>query len=98
MTEQDDIMLEGKARWLLEGGIDKLDDDERALLLALVSLEADTGRALTADEQAALAEILERTGMDGEEITRAVRHMVEAKPTKTKKLDWSDLKRRLRRQ
>jgi hypothetical protein len=98
MTDQDHLMLEGKARWLLEGGIEKLDEDERALLLALVSLEVGTGRAITADEQAALDQIVERTGMDGEEITRAVKHMVEAKPTKPKKLDWSDLKRRLRRQ
>jgi hypothetical protein len=97
MTDQDNLMLEGKARWLIEGGIDKLDEDERALLLALVSLEVDTGRTLTADEQAALDKIVERTGMDGEEITRAVKQMVEAKPSKPKKLDWSDLKRRLKR-
>lgn len=97
MTDQDNLMLEGKARWLLEGGIDKLDEDERALLLALVSLEVGTGRTLTADEQAALDKIMERTGMDGEEITRAVKQMVEAKPDKPKKLDWSDLKRRLKR-
>lgn len=97
MTDQDNLMLEGKARWLLEGGIDKLDEDERALLLALVSLEVGTGRTPTADEQAALDKIMERTGMDGEEITRAVKQMVEAKPDKPKKLDWSDLKRRLKR-
>ena len=97
MTDQDNLMIEGKAQWLLDGGIEKLDDDERALLLALVSLEADTGRTLTSEEQAALDQIVERTGMDGQDITRAVRHMVEAKPSKGKKLDWSDLKRRFRR-
>jgi len=97
MTDQDNLMVDGKAQWLLEGGIEKLDDDERALLLALVSLEAGTGRTLTNEEQAALDKILERTGMDGEDITRAVKHMVEAKPAKGKKLDWSDLKRRLQR-
>ena len=97
MTDQDNIMIAGKARWLLEGGIEQLDDEERALLLALVSLEADTGRTLTDEEREALEKILARTGMDGEEIAQAVKHMVEAEPSKDPKLDWSDLKERLQR-
>jgi hypothetical protein len=97
MTDQDNVMVAGKARWLLDGGIEKLDDEERALLLALVSLEADTGRTLTQEEQEALDKILTRTGMDGEDISRAVKHMVEAEPTKRQRLDWSELKKRLRR-
>jgi hypothetical protein len=97
MTDQDNVMVTGKARWLLEGGVDELDDEERALLLALISLDADTGRSLTREEQEALDKILARTGMDGEDITRAVKHMVEAKPTKERGLDWSELKRRLQR-
>lgn len=97
MTDEDNLMGKGKARWLLEGGIDKLDDGERALLLALVTLEADTGRTLTDEEQKALDQIVARTGMDGEAIDRAVKQMVEARPKKDPQLDWSDLKKRLRR-
>ena len=97
MTDEDKLMGEGKARWLLEGGIDKLDEEERALLLALVSLEAGTGRNLTEEEQKALDQIITSTGMDGEEIARSVRHMVEAKAATNRKLDWSALKNRLRR-
>jgi hypothetical protein len=97
MADEDRIMAAGKARWLLEGGVDRLDEEERALLLALVSLEADTGRELDKEEKEALDKILERVGVDGEEIARAVRQMVEAEPKKSPKLDWSALKDRLRR-
>ncbi len=97
MTDQDSLMVAGKARWLLEGGIEKLHDEERALLIALVSLEADTGRSLTEEEQQALDKIVARAGVDGEEITRAVKHMVEAKAKSESRLDWSALKSRLRR-
>jgi hypothetical protein len=97
MTDQETVMAAGKARWLLEGGVEKLDEEERALLVALVSLEADTGRALTAEEKEALDQIVARAGVDGEEIARAVKHMVEAETKKEHQLDWSALKARLRR-
>jgi len=97
MTDQETVMAAGKARWLLEGGVDKLDEEERALLLALVSLEADTGRTLNAEEKEALDQIVARVGVNGEEIARAVKHMVEAETKKEHHLDWSALKARLRR-
>jgi hypothetical protein len=97
MTDKDPVIVEGKARWLLEGGIDELDAEERALLLAMVSLEAGTGRELTDEEQKVLDQIMARSGVEGEGITRAVKQMVEAKPKKDPNLDWSDLKKRLKR-
>ncbi len=97
MTEQDTLMVAGKARWLLEGGLDELTANERALLLALASLEADTGRSVTPEEQKALDQMIARAGADGEEITRAVKHMIEAKANTGRLLDWSALKRQLRR-
>ncbi len=97
MTDKESLMVAGKARWLLEGGVDQLSDEERALLLALASLEADMGRPITEEEQAALDKILERVGDEGAEITRAVRHMVKAKAKSSRKLDWSALKKRLKR-
>jgi len=97
MTDQDTLMAAGKARWLLEGGVDQLDDQERALLLALVSLEADTGRDITNEERAAIDKMIESAGMDGKEIARAVKHMVEAQAKTNRRLDWSALKKRFRR-
>ena len=97
MTKQDTLMVAGKARWLLEGGIDELSEGERALLLALARLEADTGREVTEEEKKVLDEIVERSGSDGDDIARAVKHMVEAKATNNRRLDWSALTRRIRR-
>jgi hypothetical protein len=97
MTGQDSLMVSGKARWLLEGGIDELDEGERALLLALANLEAGTGRTVTSEEKEALGHLAERSGKDAEDISRAIKHMVEAETKKTSLLDWSALKRRLQR-
>ena len=97
MAKQDTLMVAGKARWLLEGGIDELSEGERALLLALARLEADTGREVTEEEKKVLDEIIERSGSDGDDIARAVKHMVEAKATSNRRLDWSALTRRIRR-
>jgi hypothetical protein len=97
MTKQDTLMVSGKARWLLEGGIDELSEGERALLLALARLEADTGREVTEEEKKALDEMIERSGSDGDDIARAVKHMVEAKASNNRRLDWSALTRRIRR-
>lgn len=97
MSEKDTLMVAGKARWLLEGGIDELDEGERALLLALANLEADTGRTVTQEEREALDRISERSEADAEEIVQAVKHIVEAKATKNRRLDWSALKRRIQR-
>jgi hypothetical protein len=97
MTDQGRLMSAGKARWLLDGGIEELSEEERALLLAIVSLEVGSGRTLTEEESKALNGILARAGADGAEIAQAVKHMLEAKPNKDARLDWSELKGRLRR-
>ncbi len=97
MAKQDTLMVAGKARWLLEGGIDELSEGERALLLALARLEEDTGREVTEEEKKALDELVERSESDADDIARAVKHMVEAKATNNRRLDWSALKRRIRR-
>ena len=95
--EQDSLMVSGKARWLLEGGLDELDEGERALLLALANLEADTGRTVTQEERQALDRIAERSEQDADDISQAIKHMVEAKAKKERGLDWSGLKRRIQR-
>ena len=81
----------GKARWLLEHA-NKLDEGERALLLAIAELSKDTGHELTEEERAALEKLAAETqGFDPVEIQAAVQKMVEGE-AKRKTLDWpSDL-------
>jgi hypothetical protein len=81
------------ARRLLEGE-QGLTDDERALLLALVGVDAETGRQLDGNERAALDELkAQMEGYDAEELAQAVKHIVTAKPRKGRKLKWPKLKR-----
>jgi hypothetical protein len=86
-------------RRLLEGGGENLTDDERALLLALVGAETETGRALEERERAALNALAERLeGYDAEELARAVKHMVTAESQEDLKTEWPKLERALRKQ
>ena len=79
---------------LLEGGGEDMTDDERALLLALIGVEADS---LDENERAALDKLKEQVeGYDTDELVQAVEHMVTAEPRRTRKLKWPDLKRMLR--
>ena len=87
MTKKESLFVAGKAQWLLENA-PKLTPDERALLLAMVELDVQAGRVLTAEEQAALNALAAQTeGYDSSEIERATKHMVEAEPTR-KVVDW----------
>jgi hypothetical protein len=87
------VLSPGGARRLLEGRED-LTDDERALLLALASVDAEAGRSLDENERAALDELkAQMEGYDAEELAQAVQHMVTAKPRKGHRLKWPALKR-----
>jgi len=66
---------------LRKGGGKKLTDDERALLLALAEVEADS---LSEQEREAL------DALKGQ-------HMVKAEPVEERKLEWPELKKRMRR-
>ncbi len=84
---------EGISRLLAEGGGEDLNDDERALLLALIGAETATGRELSEEERAALDKLKTQVeGYDAEDLTRAVRQMVTAKPRDSRKLKWPKLK------
>ena len=52
--EQDTVFNPGKARWLQDKGKEKLDEGQKALLLALTQLEADLGRELSDEEKQAI--------------------------------------------
>ncbi len=92
------LFAAGKARWLLDN-VDKLDEDQRALLLALAELGKDTGRDLTEDEKAALDKLAAETqGFDASEIQSAVQKMVKAKTKRETGLEWpAGLSRKVKR-
>jgi len=84
-------------RKLLEDGGESLTEDERALLLALLNVDAETGGTLTRKDRAAMDELTVRLkDYDAEELTRAVKHLVTAKPRQDRKLEWPELKRKQR--
>ncbi len=83
---------EGIQRLLAEDGGRDLNDDERALLLALVDADTATGRELTGEEHAALDKLRGQVGdYDASELAQAVRHMVTSKPRESRKLKWPKL-------
>jgi hypothetical protein len=87
------IFHPGGARRLLEGEAD-LTDDERALLLALVSVDTEAGRNLGEKERAALDKLKAQVeGYDADELAQAAKHVVTAKSRADRKLEWPELKR-----
>jgi chitinase len=76
----------------------KLNDDERALLLALIGTDAETGKGFSDEERAAMDELMAQVeGYDATELERAVRHMVTSQPRGDRKLEWPELKKERRR-
>lgn len=85
------------ARKLLEGGMEELSDDERALLLAMMGVEAETGKDLGEEARAAMEALgAQLEGYDADELAQAVKHMVSAEPRGDRELEWPDLKDKLR--
>ena len=71
--------------------------DERALLLALIGVEAEAGRNFSEGERAAIDKLEDRVeGYDADDLAQAVKHLVTAKPRKERELEWPDLKQKLR--
>jgi hypothetical protein len=87
MTKKDSLFVAGKAQWLLENAR-KLSPDQRALLLAMADLDVQAGHTITPEDRAALdALAAPGEGYDPGEIEQAMKHMVEAEPTR-KVVDW----------
>jgi hypothetical protein len=95
--QKDTLFSVGKAKWLLQN-VEKLDPDERALLLAISELEKDTGRDLTPEEQAALDKLSAAVSdFDPREIAKAVDHMITAETKRHPVEEWPlDIQRRLK--
>ena len=78
----------GKARWLLQN-VQKLDEGQRALLLAIAELDKDTGRELTDEERTALDKLAAETqGFNPVEIQAAVQKMVKGKAKRKPITAW----------
>ncbi len=87
------------AHKLLKSDPEALSDEERALLLALISAETETGRDLGPEEEAAVNRLRDQLGdHDAEALIEAVKHMVTAQSNKEPDLDWPDLKGRLHKE
>lgn len=85
---------EGIRRLLAEDGGKDLNDNERALILALIAADTETGKELGEEEQAALNKLQAQVGdYDADELAQAVRHMVTSKPRDSRKLKWPKLRR-----
>ena len=92
MTEnQDETVFReagGKAHWLIQH-IDELDEDQRALLLAMVELDQEVGRTLTDEERAALKKLAAEThDFSAVEIQDAVQKMVGGEAKRQPAQDW----------
>jgi hypothetical protein len=80
---------------LLSGGGDALSEAERALLVALIGVELETGREPNDEERAALEALMDQAeGLDVDAITEAVKRAVREEAEEARKADWSDLKDR----
>ncbi len=85
----------GGVRKLLEGKWEDLTDDEQALVLALASVDAETGGKLDEEERAALDKLMEQVeGYDPEELEQAIQHLITAKSQEGRTLEWPELKLR----
>lgn len=98
MTAKDErerpVFSPGGASRLLEGSGEDMTDDERALLLAMIGVDAEAGKSLEASEHAALDRLKAQVeDYDADELARAVKHIVTAKPRESRKLKWPKLRR-----
>jgi hypothetical protein len=89
------VFRPGKARWLQKAGQGDLDDDQRALLLALTQLEASLGHELSSEETEAMETLSgEIESFDAQEIKQAVQRMVDTPADPQRTTSWSELKQR----
>jgi hypothetical protein len=88
------VFQPGGARRLLEEQGENLTDDERALLLALISVDAEVGKSLGDEGNPALEKLRSQVqDYDPDALAQAAKHVVRAKARKGRKLEWPELKR-----
>jgi hypothetical protein len=96
--QDENVFSAGKARWLIQH-IDELDEDARALLLAMVELDKEIGRQLTDEERAAVEKLgADTQGFGADKIQHAVQQMVGAQAKHQPAVEWpSGLGRKIER-
>jgi hypothetical protein len=89
---------EGIRSLLEEGGGKELNDDERALVLALVAIETETGRTLSEEELAAVEKLKSQVeSYDPEALVQAVKHIVTSQARDGEAQEWPELKEERRK-
>ncbi|MFP4343136.1 MAG: hypothetical protein ACLFU8_00455 [Anaerolineales bacterium] len=94
-SDEGKLFRSGKAQWLQKAGQCDLDDDQRALLLALTQLEASLGHELSSEESEAMETLSGgMEGFDAQEIKQAIQRVVDTPADPRRTTSWSELKRR----
>lgn len=94
VEQEKSILSPNGIRKLLQDGGKSLSQDEQALLLAMLNVDAETGSNFSDEERAALDELAARLeGYDAGELAQAVKHLVTAESRTDRKLEWPELKR-----
>jgi hypothetical protein len=76
---------------------EELSEDQRALLVAVLSVDAESEKGLEAGRRATLDELKEQVNeYDAEELTRAAKHIVTAESQEGRKVEWPELRQRRR--
>lgn len=76
---------------------EELNEDQRALLVAMLSVDAESEKGLEAGKRATLDELKEQVNeYDAEELARAAKHMVTAESQEDRKVEWPELRQRRR--
>lgn len=77
-----DLFAPGKARWLLDGGLDTLDAGERQMLLVMAELALQQGHALSVEEKEVVARLrADASGdYDARDVAKKVKKLVKSKP------------------
>jgi len=75
------LFAPGKARWLLDGGLETLDAGERQMLLVMAEMAELQGRELSAEEQKVVERL--RTdvagGYDAKDVAKKVKKLVKGR-------------------
>ncbi|MCJ7550547.1 MAG: hypothetical protein MUQ30_12800 [Anaerolineae bacterium] len=84
----------GQVEWVRRKAAQDLDEDQAALLLAMVQLEAEIGHELPPDERSAIETLAgQLDGFDALEIQKAIAKMVNQPADPNRKTSWSELRK-----
>ncbi|MCR4407041.1 MAG: hypothetical protein NUW24_08975 [Anaerolineae bacterium] len=80
-VETEPLFAPGKARWLLEGGLETLDAGERQMLLVMAEMAELQGRKLSAEEQEVITRLRTDTAgdYDAKDVAKKVKKLVKGK-------------------